>query len=201
MTANAFTQQRRAEDYTCEPVKLVLTQGHRSLQKAHEGLLSQYDAPWPGPPDNYFVAIETGTRPDEVPECAGNYLHSYRLHVDRRGTHLVSFSNAGVWMDFDEPAKRALIRAPRGSDWETVVEEVEQQLVLLLARAWSAQGWTPLHAGTLIPPEKNGCVLVCAHSGVGKTTFVTSLLRRGWRSLGDDKALLQPSPQGVLARA
>jgi hypothetical protein len=120
--------------------------------------------------------------------------------VDRRGTHLVSFSNVGVWMDFDEAAKQARIIVPDHSDRETVVEEVEQQLVLLLARAWAGQGWTPLHAGSLIPPVGTDCILVCAPSGVGKTTLISALLGRGWRTLGDDKVLLRKENGSIVAR-
>ena len=187
--------------YSCGPVKLSLTFDECTLQKTLDGLLSQYDAPWPAPTTEVFVTIEQGLPPDDIPKPAGAYLRSYRLHVDRRGTHLVSFSNVGVWMDFDEAAKQARIIAPRHSDRETVVEEVEQQLVLLLARAWAGQGWTPLHAGSLIPPVGTDCVLVCAPSGVGKTTLISALLRRGWRTLGDDKVLLRKENGSIVARA
>ena len=187
--------------YLCGPVKLLLTFDESSLQKTLDGLLSQYDAPWPAPTTEVFVTIEQGLPPDDIPKPAGAYLRSYRLHVDRRGTHLVSFSNVGVWMDFDEAAKQARIIVPDHSDRETVVEEVEQQLVLLLARAWAGQGWTPLHAGSLIPPVGTDCVLVCAPSGVGKTTLISALLRRGWRTLGDDKVLLRKENSSIVARA
>ena len=125
--------------------------------------------------------------PDETSETCRRLFRSYQLHVDRRGSHLVSFSNVGVWMEFDEAARTGADIVSDHSDRETVIEEIEQQLVLLLARAWAGQGWTPLHAGSLIPPGKTDCVLVCAPSGAGKTTLIAALLRRGWRTLGDDK--------------
>jgi hypothetical protein len=104
-------------------------------------------------------------------------------------------------MEFDLTASQARIAVPAHADWPALVEEVEQQLVLLLARAWALAGWTPLHAGSLIPPGGNRCVLLCAPSGAGKTTLTATLLRRGWRTLGDDKTLLRPEGKGVIARA
>ena len=192
---------RRSVGYSCGPVRLVLSCEDRSLLKSLEGLVTQYDAPWPGPIPEFFVTIERGAQPAGIREPAGVYLRSYRLRVDRSDGHLLSLSGVGVWMDFDEASRSATIRVPESFDWRTVIEEVEQQLVLLLARAWSSVGWTPLHGGSLIPPDGHGCILVCAHSGVGKTTFVTSLLRRGWRTLGDDKTLLQTNGGVVTARS
>jgi hypothetical protein len=104
-------------------------------------------------------------------------------------------------MRFDFAAGEARIVVPFHADWPNLVEETEQQLVLLLARAWAQAGWTPLHAGTLMPPGEARCVLLCAASGVGKSTLVAALVRRGWRTLGDDKTLLRMERSGVTARA
>ena len=153
LTATAKTPCTAA--YSCGPVKLFLTFDEISLQKALDGLLSQYDAPWPVPKTEISATVEKGLPPADIPKPAGDYLRSYRLHVDRRESHLISLSNVGVWMDFDESRKHARIIVPDHPDRETVIEEVEQQFVLLLARAWANQGWTPLHAGSLVPPEKN----------------------------------------------
>ena len=187
--------------YGCGPVKLFLTFDESSLPRALDGLLSQYDAPWAAPAAEVFVAIKHGLPPVDVPKPLGDYLCSQRLHVDRRGPQLISRSNIGVWMDFNEAENQARILVPDDSDRETVIEEVEQQLVLLLARSWAKKGWTPLHAGSLVPPKKNGCVFVCAPSGVGKTTLITAMLCRGWRTLGDDKILLRRENNGIVARA
>jgi len=187
--------------YSCGPVKVFLTFDESSLQKALDGLLSQYDAPWPAPAAEISVTVGQGLPPADIPKPAGDYLRSYRLHLDRRGSHLISLSNVGVWMDFDEIKKQARIIVPDHPDQETVIEEIEQQFVLLLARAWANQGWTPLHAGSLVPPDKNHCIFMCAPSGVGKTTLISAMLRRGWRTLGDDKILLRKENSGVTAFA
>lgn len=187
--------------YFCGPIKVSLVFEDPGLHQALAGLLSQYDAPWPVPRAEIFVTVGTGPAPSDMAKPAGDYLISYRLHVDRRGTHLISSSNVGVWMDYDEAGKSARILVPGHPDRATEIEEVEQQLVLLLARAWAGEGWTPLHAGSLVIPGENRCVLVCAPSGVGKTTLISALLCRGWRTLGDDKILLRKENGRVVARA
>ncbi len=197
----APTLSQHATAYLCGPVRLSLNFGEESWHKALNGLLSQYDAPWPEPSADIFIAIERGTPPHDFSKPAGNYLRSYRLHVDRQNSHLVSLSNVGVWMDFDEVEGRAKILVPESSDNETVIEEIEQQLVLLLARVWSNEGWTPLHAGSLIAPRGKNCLFVCAPSGVGKTTLITSMLCRNWGTLGDDKVLLKNENGAIHARA
>ncbi|MBU4315965.1 MAG: hypothetical protein KKF30_01685 [Proteobacteria bacterium] len=187
--------------YDCGPVTLRLDFDDPTLPEALHSLLNQYDAPWPSPEIIYHSSIETGAKPRNTVRPTGRYLQSYRLRVDRSGDTLHSLSEIGVWMDFDLARHRARILVPDHPDRETVIEEIEQQLVLLLARGWANSGWTPLHGGSLIPPEDDRCVLVCAPSGVGKTTFIASLLRQGWRTLGDDKILLRREGNQVIARA
>lgn len=187
--------------YSCGPVRLVLTFGDASLRDALHGLLNQYDAPWPAPAARIEVTVESGTPPPQAAEPAGAYLRSRHLGVDRQGSRLLSLSYLGVWMEFDPTSAQARVVVPAHPDWPALVEDVEQQLVLLLARAWAQQGWTPLHAGTLVPPGETRCVLLCAPSGIGKTTLIVALLRRGWRTLGDDKTLLRKEGKGVMAHA
>lgn len=187
--------------YSCGPVELMLTFEDSSLRDALHGLLSQYDAPWLRSAAIIRVVIGRGAMPPQTSEPSGTYLRSSRLRVDRHDTRLISVSNVGVWMEFDMAAGQSRIVVPLHADWPALVEEIEQQLVLLLARAWAQAGWTPLHAGSLIPPGETRCVLLCAPSGVGKTTLIAALIRRGWRTLGDDKTLLRKEKNGVVARA
>jgi hypothetical protein len=190
-----------AAAYRCGPVKLNLGFEDSCLHDALHGLLSQYDAPWLFPETVIHVTIERGDALAGANEPIGAFFHSHHLRADRRGASLISVSNVGVWMEFDLVTGRAQIVVPFHSDWLVVVEDVEQQLIFLLARAWAQAGWTPLHAGSLIPPGETRCLLLCAPSGVGKTTLIASLLRRGWRTLGDDKTLLQKGKNGVVARS
>lgn len=196
-SANIAPASARAV-YSCGPVRLDLDYADASLQAALHGLLSQYDASWPEPELTIHVSIEHGIPPADWVEPAGSYLYLHHLLVDRVGSRLVSQSTLGVWMEFDL-ANEARIWIPSQS--QDIIEQVEHQLVLLLARGWANAGWTPLHAGTLIPPGENRCALVCASSGAGKTTMLAALLRRGWRTLGDDKVLLRREGDRVIARS
>jgi len=187
--------------YACGPVRLDVAFDDSNWRAALHGLLSQYDAPWPTPEVVVRVVIERETTPSQKREPAGTYLRSYRLRVDRHGPRLFSRSSVGVWMEFDLAGRAARITVPFHADAPELMEEIEQQLVLLLARAWSQAGWTPLHAASLIPPGEKRCVLLCAPSGTGKTTLTAAFLRRGWRTLGDDKTLLRAEAEGVVAGA
>jgi hypothetical protein len=186
--------------YSCGPVRLELVVEDASLAGALHGFLAQYDTPWPAIATTIRVAIEGGGAPLGMTEPSGNYLQLHHLRVDRHDRGLVSLGNLGVSMEFDL-AHQARIGVPLDRPLPALAEEIEQQLMLLLTRGWAQAGWTPLHAGSLIPPHDNRCVLVCAPSGGGKSTFISAMLRRGWRTLGDDKALLRHEADGVVARA
>jgi hypothetical protein len=187
--------------YGCGPVRLEISFADPALGDALHGLLNQYDAPWPALKLVIKVAIRRSDIPSNVNDSSGAYFRSYLLRVERHGDSLVSLSQNGTWMKFNFLAGEADINVPFHFDWPAIVEETEQQLVFLLARAWALAGWTPLHAGSLLPPGEKRCVLLCAPSGVGKTTLIAALLRRGWSTLGDDKTLLQAGENGLVARA
>ncbi len=134
--------------YTCGPVRLELTYDDPFLREALHGLLNQYDAPWPAPTANIQVTVESKTPLSKSIKPAGTYLRLHNLRADRQGPCLLSVTNLGVGMEFDLSTSRTRLTVPEHPDRPTLVEETEQQLVLLLARAWAQQGWTPLHAGT-----------------------------------------------------
>jgi hypothetical protein len=165
------------------------------------GLLSQYDAPWATRGKAIQVLVENDSLPSVASGIAGRYLTLQRLRVDCVDGRLVSIGQLGSRMEFEMSAGRARVSVPPHPDSVALVEEIEQQFVLLLARAWAQAGWAPLHTGTLVPPGDTRCVLLCAPSGSGKTTLTASLLRRGWRTLGDDKTLLRVNAGVPFARA
>ena len=78
----------------------------------------------------------------------------------------------------------------------------------MLTTGWRRAGWVPLHAAGLVAPssgtsddrDRHG-VIVCAMGGGGKTTFTVAMVRRGWRSLGDDKLLLRSTDFGSVTEA
>ncbi len=198
--ATAASLPRIEALYSSGPIRLSIEFDGADLRDALHGLLSQYDASWTGAAHSVRVVIERGMPPVLNRPPSGSYLQLQHLAVDLEGARLVSLGRIGVWMEFDLATGQARIIAPPHSDWLALVEEIEQQLILLLARAWALAGWTPLHAGSLIPPGGNRCVLLCAPSGVGKTTLIAAMLRRDWRTLGDDKTLLRIEKTGATAR-
>lgn len=48
------------------------------------------------------------------------------------------------------------------------------------------RGELPLHAATLVSPDHNDAILLCAHSGTGKSTTAAALCQQGWRLMNDD---------------
>ncbi len=187
--------------YNCGPARLLVDFAEPAWGESLHGLLSQYDAPWSTPASAIQVAVESASAPVAVSGAAGGYLTLQRLRVDCLEGRLVSIGQLGSRMDFEMSAGRARVSLPPHADAAGLMEEAEQQFVLLLARAWAQAGWTPLHAGSLAPPGDSRCVLLCAPSGSGKTTLTAALLRRGWRTLGDDKALLRLQAGAPRARA
>lgn len=199
---SVFTQNARSKStYSCGPVRLELEFSESILQEALHSLLAQYDAPWAEPKKTIRATVSFQSGRTEAPTEAGSYLTSYLLKVERQNGCLRSYGNLGSFMHFDLHAAEAVVSAPQHDDWPALVEEVEQQFVLLLARGWAQTGWTPLHAGTLIPPGGAHSILLCAPSGSGKTTLTAAMLRRGWRTLGDDKTLLRKEGNDVIARS
>jgi hypothetical protein len=194
---STLATERVEAAFAAGPVELRVSFDDPALHGSLRGLLSQYDAPWPGTPASIRVSIGFGETTSDV---TGDYVRTNHFRAERRGSTLVARGKLGAEMRYDFSAGRAELTLPETPDRASVIEEAEQMLVLLLARAWAEQGWTPLHAGSLIPPGGEHCVLVCAPSGVGKTTAIVSLLRRGWRTLGDDKMLMREDGGGVIAR-
>ncbi|GEM_PF-734419 len=202
MSASAApSSQNRQSVYRCGPVRLVIDFDESEFADCLNPLLSQYDAPWDTAANTIHVLVQHSDCPADFSEVSGSYLTLQRLRVDLIDQRLVAIGPLGSRMDFDLNLGRARILVPTCSDRAGQIEEVEQQFVLLLARAWAQSGWTPLHAGSLVPPGQHRCILLCAPSGSGKTTLTSALLRRGWKTLGDDKTLLRMQNGTTCARA
>jgi hypothetical protein len=66
--------------------------------------------------------------------------------------------------------------------------------------ALRARGLYQLHASAAVDP--NGLAFLFAGpSGVGKSTLAYALSRKGWRILGDDGVVLEPTPEGAKLHA
>lgn len=187
--------------YRGGPVRLVASFDDEGLRDALDAHLGQYDALWSGAVEDIEISVESVPEPASQRLTPGAYMRTGHLQVDRRGSEIESVGYQGTELLLDESTWRARLRVPYWRHRPTLVEEAEQQLILLCARAWAARGWTPVHAATVIRPGTDRCALICAPSGSGKTTLVFALLRRGWRTLGDDKALVRVGSGGVEGRA
>lgn len=81
--------------------------------------------------------------------------------------------------------RTAFLRHDRGPAWDLpALRRTSPYLASLLGR-------TALHAATVVLPR--GAVVLCAHSGVGKSTLALTLDRQGFPVLGDDHVVLDPS--------
>lgn len=59
-------------------------------------------------------------------------------------------------------------------------------------------GLRVLHGASLVSDQ--GAVILCGPSGMGKSSLALALIRRGWKLLGDDHAVLEPTTQGLVVR-
>lgn len=183
---------------SCGPLEIVVRSEDGALRHLIDQTLALYDVSWTMGRLRR-VRVDVAVAPISVRPAAGSYIEAARMHVDAapdglrattdNGASLVGefFAESERWQMTVDPD---LIRAQAWFD-------VEDLLTLILTTGWRRAGWVPLHAGGLVSPPSDTTlgsgVLVCAASGGGKTTFTVALVRRGWRSLGDDKLLLRAS--------
>src|SRR5205085_5151140 len=122
-----------------------------------------------------------------------------RMSVDSTddGLHVATENGAfaiGTFADQGEcwsiEARPELLRG----DPRNYLLDVEDIVELALTTGWRRAGWVPMHAATVV--RDGTCAFLCAQSGGGKTTLTASLVRRGWRAVGDDKGLLQCRDDG-----
>ncbi|MBL8989986.1 MAG: hypothetical protein JNJ48_00235 [Phycisphaerae bacterium] len=197
---------RTASRHAWGPVRLDAEWPDPALAAALSRHCNQFDAPWtsgPGEPCCWRLCVGEAEPGGAVGGTAvGGFLTTVHLSVDRAaGGAIESRGRRGSLLRIDESARTALLWVPAWARRPEVIEEAEQQLTLLSSRAWALAGWTPVHGATLVAPGADRCAVICAPSGSGKTTLTFSLLRRGWRTLGDDKLLARRVPGGVEARS
>jgi len=174
--------------YGCGPLDVRLEAPDAPLGTRLKDALALYDVAWEGPGHRVQLVAEVGT-PAASP-AAGRFLSLARMMVDATTTGLRATTVSGAWAEgcFDDSGEHWLLSAPvelSGTD----LGEAEHLLTLVLTTGWRRSGWVPMHSGAVTDGER--CALVCAGSGGGKSTFTAALVRRGWRTLGDDKLLLR----------
>ena len=134
------------------------------------------------------------------PQARGDYLIAAQMRVDLTPDGMRATTNHGAQMDghFDHAGERWDMRVPSSMVDLGLWPEIEDLLSLVLTTGWRRAQWVPLHAAGLTDGRRG--VLVCATSGGGKTTFMMAMVRAGWRSLGDDKLLLQTAGSEIAGR-
>jgi hypothetical protein len=150
--------------------------------------LSVYDVTWEEPHLPVRIVAEESDEPTGMVE--GNYLNCARMNVDITSAGLHATCLSGSSASFSPESDQWNLSVVRAGllDWE-ISWDMDDLLSLVLTNGWRCSGFVPIHAGAVA--KDRFCAILCAPSGAGKTTLVTALIRRGWRTLGDDKLLLR----------
>lgn len=163
-----------------------------------ESTLSLFDVRWTlSPMRRIDLDCELGAATG-VP-AVGGYLQCAQMLVDTvpDGLRATTARGASLVGRLDADRERWHMIVPPEIVDHGLWPEIEDLLSLVLTTGWRRAGWVPLHGGGLTDGERG--VVICAGSGGGKTTFTLAMVRRGWRSLGDDKLLLGKADPSVVA--
>ncbi len=175
------------------PVAMTIRSQTEGLERALLGVLRQFDVRWARGGRDLRVIVRLPVTPRSW-STRGDYLRTYRIVADRTSSGLRAHTPAGASCAIDDARGVCRIWSPRAELDIDLHEELEQLLMLFIVRAWRLAGWTPLHAASAV---RGGVGLaVCALGGTGKTTLISALLRRGWRTIGDDKLLVRRGVDG-----
>ena len=184
-----------AARHACGPLDVKVIADSDTVRGKIMDTLELYNVIWPQPLSPVRIEIrEVDNRADLG---AGEYLECARMHVDRSLTDEqmleATFKSGAVAMG--NPSSGIWTASiPRSDDDFWTLIDLESLVSLVLTEGWRHAGWIPIHAGAV---ARNGrCALLCAQSGGGKTSLTVALIRRGWKTLGDDKLLLRLRDDG-----
>jgi hypothetical protein len=173
--------------FLCGPLALSLNAPCGALLDKFVATLGLYDVVWE--PPHLAVKIDVVRAGAPAPMAAGTFLECARMKVDAVSPGLRATCPSGVAAYYNEPANSWVIAAPAEFDVSERPEDIEDLLSLVLTAGWRRAGWLPMHAAAVVKGSR--CVFLCAPSGGGKTSLAAALIRREWRTLGDDKVLLR----------
>jgi hypothetical protein len=180
--------------FSCGPLSVLLHAETAQLLERASAPLGLYNVSWPGPQREVNISIGTGhavTTP-----AGGQYITCARMRVDDRGNDLFASSQSGSVCRFLASEDRWAITVPEGHSDDQIREDMVDFLNLVLTESWRGLGWVPLHAASIA--GSNSCALLCATAGGGKSTLTASMIRHGWKTLGDDKLLLRRENNGSV---
>ncbi len=186
-----------AAAFGCGPLEVDVSGGPPALVDKVVEALSLFDHVWPSQPRMVRIRVESA--PFVAPVDA-TYLSCARMVVGAPGDDLLEATTlTGAAASGRLAAARDdwTITAPPEAVADGTLEDVEDLVGLALTTGWRRAGWVPLHAAGIVDAAGN-CVLVCAPSGGGKSTMTAAFVRRGWRTLGDDKLLARLDADGSV---
>jgi hypothetical protein len=176
-----------SESFLCGPLEISLNAPQGALGEKVIEAFGLYDVAWE--PPHLPVKLNVIYSGAPAPILDGAYLQCARMKVDADRAGLLAVCPSGVAACYDEAQGAWLIAAPPEFDARARPEEIEDLIGLVLTTGWRRAGWVPMHAAAVVNGSR--CVFLCAPSGGGKTSLAAALIRRRWRTLGDDKLLLR----------
>lgn len=183
--------------FSCGPVEVTLhAETPRLLQRA-AAPLSLYNVSWPEPARRVTVAVRATD--DTSPPAQGRFMTCARMAVDETPGGLYATCRSGSSCRYQAAAQRWSIEIPHTHGDDQIREDLVDFLNLALTESWRRLGWLPLHAASILGNQS--CALLCATAGGGKSTLTASMIRRGWKTLGDDKLLLRENADGTADAA
>lgn len=177
----------------CGPLQVRFGRDPHGTAARLHGPLGIYSAQWPQVSESVEVAV---LAPEEValPPDGSPYLDIARMAVTRCDGGLAARCEAGAVARYDRAGRRWEVGLPRFREDIWSVTDSDNLATLIVATGWREAGWVPLHAG-LVCRDGGPAALLCATSGGGKSTLTLAMVRRGWKTLGDDKLLLREDAQ------
>jgi len=180
--------------FFCGPVAITVTTPTKTLQDIISRNFNLFNAPWEETEAHISLAVREADAPCEM--LSGNYLMAQRTNVDITETGLYATSPSGASAVFINRKNRWTLTVPHGPLEIWPITDLEHLLSLVVSTAWRQSGWVPLHAGAVT--NGSTCAILCATSGGGKTTLTAAMIRRQWKTLGDDKLLLREKAAGTM---
>ena len=174
----------------CGPLRVTVDAESPVLRHKVLETLLLYDRRWPV--HDHSVEICIRARADIAADtAAGTFLRCARITVDvaESGLHATTVCGARSRAWQTETTDRWDIDVPAVLIGATNLEDVEELVILALTTGWRSAGWVPVHAAAVTDGHR--CAVICAPSGGGKSTLSAAFVRRGWRTVGDDKLLLR----------
>jgi hypothetical protein len=181
--------------YFCGPLRVSVDAQTHALHEKVAETLRLYDRRWPAPDQAVALTVVEANGP--APAMGrGTFLRCARMVVDAAGDglHATTTSGSQARSRTNAGAEHWSIEVPNDAVGTTAFNDVEDLVILALTSGWRKAGWVPIHGAAI---AKDGvCAILCAASGVGKSTLTAAFIRRGWHAVGDDKLLLRMTSDG-----